>query len=145
MNAGSSTSFATAHLQPAGRGRLSRPLLILFRELRAQRQQCHDLRERGLPGAHGPLRAEGAASYQARRPRRRTQVSRFAVAGLSPARLLYEIMVPGGHLSLGAAMLISRAEGLAAAYAEIAQPAPAELARSVVVDAAALLEEVRSA
>jgi superfamily II DNA or RNA helicase len=65
--------------------------------------------------------------------------------GLSPARLLYEIMVPRGHLSLGAAMLISRAEGLAAAYAEIAQPAPAEIARSVVVDAAALLEDARSA
>ena len=64
-----------------------------------------------------------------------------AVADLPPARLVYEILVPRGALDLEKAALISRAEGLATAYADVAQSVEPSTARTVITDAQALFED----
>ncbi len=62
--------------------------------------------------------------------------------GLPPARLLYEVLVPRGLLTLEQSALVSRAEGLSRAYAGAAQPVGAELVQTVLGDAERLLEQV---
>ncbi len=55
--------------------------------------------------------------------------------GLPPVRLLYEVLVPRGLLTLEDAAKISRAEGLARAYAGLDPPAPAQVVDEVLADA----------
>ncbi|MFH1554265.1 MAG: hypothetical protein ABII76_05295, partial [Pseudomonadota bacterium] len=62
-------------------------------------------------------------------------------AGLSPPRLLYEILVPRGDLSLEQVALIARAGELAAAYSDVAQPAPDAMVAAVIGDAVGLVGE----
>jgi len=63
---------------------------------------------------------------------------------LGAARLLYEILVPQGVLSLERAALISRAEGLARAYGTAPQAADRSLVETVLADAESLLRVVES-
>ena len=62
-----------------------------------------------------------------------------AAAGLPVPRLLYEILVPRGILSLDQAARIGRAEGLASSYADVAAAPPADLVTEVLSDAEAFL------
>ncbi|MFH1844083.1 MAG: DEAD/DEAH box helicase [bacterium] len=63
--------------------------------------------------------------------------------GIPPARLLFEILVPHGTLNLEQAALVTRAEGLATAYADITQPLPENLIDTVLTDSLELLETAR--
>ncbi len=63
---------------------------------------------------------------------------------LGAARLLYEILVPQGVLSLERAAMISRAEGLARAYGTAPQAADRGLVETVLADAESLLRVVES-
>ena len=60
-------------------------------------------------------------------------------AELATPRLLYEILVPRGDLSLEQVAVISRAGELAAAYADIALPAPEAQVATVISDADGML------
>ncbi len=63
------------------------------------------------------------------------------VSGLPPVRLLYEVLVPKGLLTLEDAARASKAEGLARAYANATLPAPAQMVRDVLEDARRMLAE----
>ncbi len=65
---------------------------------------------------------------------------RDPAADLPPARLIYEVLVPRGLLSLEQAALIGRAEGLAASYTNVAQAAPEDLVEVVLADACGFME-----
>ena len=69
-------------------------------------------------------------------------VNEAAEDSVPPARLLYEILVPRGSLDLQQAALISRADGLAKAYADITQPVSPNTVQAVLGDARGLLEQV---
>jgi hypothetical protein len=56
-------------------------------------------------------------------------------ADLPPARLLFEVLVPSGHLTLELAALVAKADGLARAYGTAAVPPPMGIALSVIDDA----------
>ncbi len=60
-------------------------------------------------------------------------------ASLATPRLLYEILVPRGDLRLEQVALISRAGELAAAYTDIALPAPEAQVATVIADAEEML------
>ncbi len=63
-------------------------------------------------------------------------------AELPPPRLLYEILVPQGKLTLEQAAQISRAEGLAQAYSQSTVAVPSALLSMVLSDAESLLSRL---
>ncbi len=64
------------------------------------------------------------------------------VVEMVPARLLYEVLVPQGKLTLEQAGLIQRAEALARAYGTSTAPVPEGLLSQVIRDAEGLLERI---
>jgi hypothetical protein len=64
---------------------------------------------------------------------------------LPSARLLYEKLVPQGTVTLEQAALVSRADGLARAYADSTHPVSGEIVAAVIEDGKRLLEHAGGA
>jgi hypothetical protein len=61
---------------------------------------------------------------------------------LPAARLLFEILVPAGRLTLERAALVAKADGLARAYGGASVPPPAATAQSVLEDARRIVDDL---
>jgi hypothetical protein len=104
-----------------------------------RRREAAALARRKLRAAEAMVAAElPAEAIVAARDAMMAAVSGLG-AGTEPdlpaARLLFEILVPAGRLTLEQAALVAKADGLARAYGGAAVPPPTSAAQSVLADA----------
>jgi hypothetical protein len=105
-----------------------------------RRAQARSVAERKLRAAEAMIAAElPAEAIAAARDAMLAAIGGLAPGAVEPdlpaARLLFEILVPAGRLTLESAALVAKADGLARAYGVAAVPPPAATAPSVLEDA----------
>jgi hypothetical protein len=134
-------------VSPFARAKLVAMGLAPERDARAERRrEAAALAQRKLRAAEALVGSDLAAeAIVAARDAMVAAVSGLAAAtesDLPAARLLFEILVPAGRLTLESAALVAKADGLARAYGSAAVPPPAAVAQSVLDDARRILEGV---
>lgn len=114
-------------------------LAVARRKLEAARQLAGaDL------GAEAVVQAEAAIATGLRAVAARWVEQTAADGGddMAPARLLYEVLVPRGALSLEQAARAARVESLARAYSDCVAPVPGPLVQATLADAGDLLGQL---
>ncbi|MBI5487030.1 MAG: DEAD/DEAH box helicase [Deltaproteobacteria bacterium] len=112
-----------------------------------RRREAAALAQRKLKAAEAMIGAElPAEAIAAARDAMLAAVSGLAPGATEPdlpaARLLFEVLVPAGHLTLENAALVAKADGLARAYGAAAVPPPVATAHSVLEDARRIVGEL---